>query len=283
MLKQILVISAGLATASLPLFAHEEPFGYLRGAQSEAKGEWELTQWITGRIGKETGRYLGVDFATELEYGITDRLQVAVYLLTDYHFLKSATGSSETFDDLNRFGVNGSSLEIKYQLRDPFQESWGLSLYFEPGYKTIERAGGERHNEIEVEAKLILEKHFFEHRLITAFNYTIEPEFEHEKGSPWETSLKMGWNLGASWKFSRHWRLGIEGRLDTEFENADLDDSEYLSLFVGPTLHYSGSKYYATLTVFPQVRGWPDRNGTAGLHLDDRERLEVQLKFGFEF
>ena len=49
-----------LALTTGSLLAHEEPFGYVRGAQSEAKGEWELTQWTTGRVGKESGRYLGL-------------------------------------------------------------------------------------------------------------------------------------------------------------------------------------------------------------------------------
>ena len=278
-------LTAVLVSAALPgaVFAHEEPFGYLRGAQSEPKGEWELTQWTTARTGKEAGRYLGVDVATVLEYGVTDRLQVAAYLLTDYHFTQNSVGSSEAFADRNRFGVNGTSFELKYQIFNPYQDRFGLSLYFEPGYKTIKRTSGDRHDEIEMETKLIFQKNFCSNRLITVLNYTIEPEFEKDPGGRWETNLPMEWGAGVSWRFAENWFLGVETRLDTEFVDADLNQSEFVTFSAGPTLHYSGKYFYATLTVLPQVCGWPDATRTGGLHLDDRERLEIRFKLGKEF
>jgi len=33
----------------------------------------------------------------------------------------------------------------------------------------------------------------------------------------------------------------------------------------------------------PQLRGWPNRSGTAGLHLDEAERMEIRFKVGGEF
>ena len=274
-----LLSSSSLSTVS----AHEEPFGYLRGAQSEPKGEWEINQWSTARIGKETGRYLGMDFATELEYGITDRFQAALYLTGNYHLIKNATGSSETFDDRNRFGLSGTSLEMKYQLTDPYKQWAGFALYFEPGYSTIDAASGERNQEIELELRLIGEKHFFDHRLIAVVNYILEPEFEHEPGHAWETNLAMEWSAGLSWKLNDHWRIGAETRLVTKFEDADLDDAEHLTFYAGPTLHYSHGNFFATLTVLPQLRGWPNKSGVAGLHLDQSEKLQIRLKLGTEF
>ena len=277
------ITAAGFLAVATTLNAHEEPFGYLRGAQSEPRGEWEITQWTTGRVGKESGRYLGMDFATEVEYGITDRLQTAVYLTGNYHLLNNATGSSEVFDDRNRFGLSGTSLELKYQLADPYRNWAGFSLYFEPGYSTIDTASGERNQEIELELRLIGQKNFFENRLIAAVNYVLEPAFEHEPGKPWETNLSMEWNAGLSWKIARHWWIGGEVRLITKFEDSDLNRSEFLTFSAGPTLHYAGEKFFATLTVLPQLRGWPNPSGVAGLHLDESERLEIRLKLGAEF
>jgi len=31
----------------------------------------EVEQWVTGTSGKESGRYLGLDFRTEIETGLT--------------------------------------------------------------------------------------------------------------------------------------------------------------------------------------------------------------------
>jgi hypothetical protein len=275
-------VFAALTAVPCALLAHEEPFGYVKGAQTEAKGEWEVTQWTTARIGKQSGTYLGMDFATEVEYGLSDRLQVAAYLTANYHLLDSATGSSEVFDDLDRFAINGTSVELKYQVSNPFTQPWGFALYVEPEFGTIEHVDGERIDEWGLEVILILQRNFFDHRLITSFNYVFEPEWEREDGE-WENNLHMAWLLGASWQFNSHWRAGLESRLHTEFGNSNLNDSEFLVLNLGPTLHYGSDRFYATLTVLPQIAGWPDKHGTSGLHLDEHERVEVRLKLGLEF
>jgi len=269
-------------TAPLPLIAHEEPFGYVKGAQVESRGELEVTQWATARIGKQSGTYLGMDFNTELEYGITDKLQAALYLNYNYHHLENAAGSSAVFDDLDRLGFNGVSTELKYQFSNPFTRPWGFALYVEPGYGTIEHVSGEQFDEWELEVILILQKNFFDHRLITSFNYVLEPEWERE-GGEWETNLQMKWLLGASWKLNSSWRVGLETQLHTEFGNADFNNSEFLVLNMGPTIHYGSDHFYATFSVLPQIAGWPDKYGTSGLHLDEHERVELRLKLGYEF
>ena len=56
-----------------------------------------------------------------------------------------------------------------------------------------------------------------------------------------------------------------------------------MAAFVGPSLHYGAERWWATLTVMPQIAGWPDSRGIGGLTLDDHERLEVRLKLGYNF
>jgi opacity protein-like surface antigen len=273
--------AASLLVPSVAL-AHDEPFTYVRGSQTEPKGELELEQWTTARIGKESGDYLGMDFNTELEYGVTDRFQVAGYLNYNYHHLENAVGSSRVYGDLNRFQFNGGSFELKYQFLSAVKDPVGLALYVEPGYATVKTRSGASTDEVELDIKFIVQKNFLENRLITAFNYTLEPEWERD-GKDWETALNMEWTLGASYKITDRWNLGVESRLSTEFEDADLDHSEYLTLFLGPTIHYSADKWTAALTILPQVAGWPDQHGTGGLHLDSKERLEIRCRVTWEF
>lgn len=85
-----------------------------------------------------------MDFATELEHGVTDVFQTAIYLESHCHFLRNSTGSSTTFDDRNRFGISGTSLELKYQLASPETSPVGVALYFEPAYRTIDGVAGDR-------------------------------------------------------------------------------------------------------------------------------------------
>ena len=267
-----------------PTRADENLFGYTYTTDVLPKGKWEVEQWVTGRTGKESGSYLGMDFRTEIETGLTDRLQGSLYLNYNYHRLKNAQGSEEMFDDRNRFGISGTSMEFKYQVLSPYKDRFGLALYLEPGYGTIHKTGGERFDEFELEFKLILEKHWREDRLVGTFNYTVEPEWEKASGeSGYETNLQMEWSTGLSYRIASHWNVGLETRVHTEFADADLNQSSFVSAFVGPNIHYGRGHWWATLAVLPQVFGWPDARGKGGLHFDEHERVEVRLKVGFNF
>lgn len=277
-LASTLALAAGLSA-----FAHNEPFAYLRGAQTEPKGEWEIEQWVTARLGKQEGSYTAIDISTELEYGITDRLQAALYVNTLYQNIDGARGGTKTFDDLEHFEYDGLSGELKYQLSDPYRTPWGFALYFEPGYGRFSTNDGEREDRVFLEFKGIAEKHFFDHRLIAAFNYTLEPEWEREPGGSWETELEMEWALGLSWQLTPRWRAGVEGTVRTVFPEAELDHAEFTTVYLGPTVAYSAERWFAILSAQPQITGWPDASGSAGRHFDHGEALEIRMKFGFEF
>jgi len=264
--------------------ADENLFGYSYTSDVLPKDKWEAEQWITSRSGKESGTFAAADFRTEIEHGFTDRLQGSLYLNYNYFYVKNAVASSRPLNDRNRFAVSGVSSEWKYQFLSPYKDCFGLTLYLEPGYGTIEASDGSRHQEIELEGKLILEKHWFEDALVGVFNYTLEPEWAKADGdSGFGVHLKMEAATGLAYRIAPRWYAGLEGRVQTEFEDANLNKCEFVAAFVGPALHYGTERWWATLTVLPQVWGWPDSQGAGGLTLDDHERLEVRLKMGFNF
>jgi hypothetical protein len=264
--------------------ADENLFGYTYLSDVLPKGKWELEQWATSRIGKESGTFIGSDFRTELEYGFSSRLQGSLYLNYNQFYIHHARSSSGPLDNQNFFDVSGVSSEWKYQLLSPYKDSFGLTLYLEPGYGTIESADGTRHQEIELEGKLILEKHWLEDSLIGSLNFTLEPEWEKADGDTgFGVHLKMEGSTGLAYRIAPRWYAGLETRVQTEFEDANLNQSEFVAVFVGPSLHYGTERWWGTLTVLPQVWGWPDSQGTGGLTLDDHERVEVRLKFGYNF
>ena len=51
------------------------------------KGQWEFEQWMTPRWEKEHGSYSVIDFREELEYGVTDNFQIALYL--NHHYVNA--------------------------------------------------------------------------------------------------------------------------------------------------------------------------------------------------
>ena len=64
----------------------------------------------------------------------------------------------------------------------------------------------------------------------------------------------------------------------------DYGAREFWAWYAGPSIHYGGEKYWATLAWMPQIKGGPtDPARSTSLHLEERERSEVRLKFGMNF
>ena len=282
--QYLTTIAAATLLCATTVHADENIFGYTYTADVMPKGEWELEQSFTSRTGKESGSFLGLDMKTEIETGLTDRLQASLYLTYNYFNAHNAVASDGPIGNKNFFDVNGTSAEFKYQVLSPYKDRFGLAFIVEPEYGSIESADGSRHDEFGLEGRIILEKHWREDTVVGTFNYTIEPEWEKGAGdSGYNLNLKMEGATGLAYRFAPNWYVGLETRVQTEFGEADLGQSELISVFAGPSLHYASKRWWATLTVLPQVWGWPDAHGTGGLALSDNERLEVRLKFGFDF
>ena len=158
--------------------ADENLFGDTYMADVLHKGKWELEQWVTSRIGKETGTFVANDLRTEIEYGFTDHLQGSLYLtIINSTFTTPRPAANRSTTRIISASM-GSPLSGNIRCSPPYKDNFGLTFYLEPGYGTIESATGERHQEVELEGKFILEKHWLEDALIGAFNYTIEPEWK---------------------------------------------------------------------------------------------------------
>lgn len=282
-------LAATAAAAALSLLApilavgHPEPFNYVRGAQVEPTGEWEIEQWTTARLGKKSGDYLGLDLSTEVEYGIHERLQAALYINQIYHHIDDADTGAGLMTDRTGWEFNGLSAELKYQLTDPYRAPWGFALYFEPGWGTVSRSSGRHRDEVFLEFKGIVERHFLDHRLIATFNYTVEPEWEAGANGDWETILEMEWSAGLAWRLNPRWSIGLEARVDTEWVDADPGQAEFWTFAIGPTMQWRGEDWFVALTALPQISGWPDAPGTGGRNLANREQIELRLRCGLEF
>lgn len=278
--------AALLAACAAPVAvaAAENPFGYLYGSETAEPGEWEAAQWATARIGKASGSYAGLDLRTELEVGVTESLQAALYLDFRGHRIHGVPG----LEDRDSLDFQGVASEWKYRFRSPERDGYGLAFYVEPGYSRIDRVSGEREEELELEVKLIFEKRFLDDALTWSLNYTLEPEWavgsrpsgaEGEAGE--ETRRELGEELatGVSYRLAPRWSAGAE--LVARSEWPGYSRREYLALSAGPSLHYEGRHAWWTAAVLPQLWGWPDR-AVPGLHLDERERLEVRFLVGLE-
>ena len=172
------------------------------------------------------------------------------------------------------------SLELIYRLLSPHK-----SPRRSRGYK--ETSVGDE--ETELEWKILLQKNWLEDRLVWALNLNYELEFERAAEGGYERDAMFEWFTGLSYRFMRNWSGGLEFWNHHEF--ADATEHEHSAYFFGPTLHYGGERWWATLGFLHQLpigqafsRDNKEFAATDGyIFGDEHEKYYVRLRFGFNF
>jgi hypothetical protein len=293
----VLALAFALGAAALaspvPARAGESPFGYIYTTDLHPKGAWEFEQWATAAVGKSQGDYKRFNLREELEYGITDNFQLSGYFNWNYVSAKQdgvdGTTSGplvpEDVDPARRYSAarfESVSLEGIYRLLSPYKDALGLALYFEPTIGPDIR---------ELEGKLILQKNFFDDRLIWAANVTFAPEWERKpRDTDWEKAIEVEFTTGLSYRFARGWFAGLEFRNHNEFAGHSLSHAEHSAFFLGPSVHYASGPFWVTLTVLPQLpiaAAYTDEQRAVRvggkIFGDEHEQVEVRLRAGWSF
>jgi len=176
-----------------------------------------------------------VDFRHELEYGVTDKLQVSLYL-ADWFY--------ENQREHSGFAYSDSAIELIYNLTNPVDDPIGLSIYGE--IKSGDRL-------IELESKLIAQKNLGP--LILAYNATLEAVWEGHSLQEREGEFQQA--FGASYELSPRLSAGIE--LLHEFVFTEWrDDEKIRNLFVGPNVSYRRRNWFVTVTTLAQATNTTD-------------------------
>lgn len=290
LVASVFTIAAGAACAD------ENLFGYVRGAETLPKGSAEVYQWFTQRSDKGSGSYRALDSKTEIEYGVTDRFQVSAEL----NALAVRT-SGLLIDGYipgdYRKGLRLSGVEIgaKYNFLSPAKDDFGLSGTIGVGWGRLDPHSGRAKRELEFEVGLQAQKYFMEGQLVWVGNLNLAaarekrgpieglpPDFDWPTTPENELTLKVG--TGVSYRFAPGWSAGIEALRESEYETEV--GLERWSLFAGPSLHWAGRDWWATVTYFRQLRGGGEKyaDQTADrLHLIEKTKNEVRLKVGYNF
>ena len=267
---QMALLCGLLAAASAR--ADERFFTYVEDADVIPKGSWEFEQWLTFQKGYPGGdqdydRYRW-NFREEIEYGLTEKLSGALYL----NFRQNSDIAQQpNLQSSSEFSFEGVSAELKYQLLNPNTKPIGLALYVEPTYNG---------NEVEMEEKIILSKNLGD-KWVFAANAVFEQEWEREHGVTEEESV-LEFGLGAAYRFTPNWSVGLEGRYHAVYEGSGFNKYLGAGWYVGPNVHYGTSKWWATLTILPQVAGNPS-TGSPGLNTTENSTFETRLIFGINF
>ena len=226
-----------LTLAFLPpiSFGGVRHFTFLYEAPTSARGSAELENWVTWKRTTDPERFDQVDFRHEIEYGVTDRFQVSVYL-ADWFYEADPEHSGSSYSD--------SAIELIYNLTNPVDDPIGLSVYGE--IKAGDRL-------VELESKLIAQKNFGP--LILAYNATLEAVWEGNDLIEREGEFSQA--LGASYEISPPISVGVE--LLHEFVFPEWRDEENIrNLFVGPNVSYRSRNWFVTVTGLAQATDTED-------------------------
>lgn len=251
-------------------WADDRRFTYSYEPEVLPAGGMEFEQWVTLRTQRTSGgevkqgNYNLWELREEFEYGVTDNYSVSLYLNTSSESFRDYSQTPPS--DMSSFRFDGISIENRYMVLNPANHVVGLTLYLEPRFSG---------SEAEIEEKIIFGQRHGDWKW--AFNLSHATEWTdnlHTVEGEFEASVGIARDL------SKHWSLGLELRDHNELPN--YSQWENTALFVGPVISYHQERWWAALTVMPQVyganfQGNPD--GNVHFELEGHERVNVRLVF----
>ncbi len=249
----ICLLTAAHATLDTTAQADTRRFTYLRDVNVHTPGSVEFEHWTTVKWDKPGGDgYWRLDFREEIEFGITDNFQLAVYA-ADWRVKHNsdAAGTEVHYRD--------TAIELKWKLSDPTTDVLGVGLYAETKF------GPEK---LAVEGKLLLQKNIDKLQLL--YNLTVESEWEERHYV--EAKGKIKNQFGASWQLSERWFIGAELLVDITLPSWRSSDAT-TNVYLGPALAYHGDGWFIAATLeFLTNRG-----------SSDSERYQFRTIVGFDF
>jgi hypothetical protein len=205
-------------------------FAYSYETTTMPAGAMELESWGTWKSAKDSDPdFERFDIRHEFEYGVTDRLQLALYFLDWRHEKSAATSGTTTFQDV--------AVEAIYNLTNPNTAAFGSALYGE-----IKGSG----DSIELEGKLLLQKNYGP----WMFVYNIGGEVVWENHYEDDTAELMQ-SLGVAYQFSPSWSVGAE-----VLHEIDIPEVEHFGdsgVYLGPNASWRKAGFAITTTAMWQI------------------------------
>jgi hypothetical protein len=206
--------------------ANPRPLPFTYQSETLPTGAVEVEQFVdfvplrpTNATGNDAW-LLAAQFQTEFEVGITDKLELGLYITY-------APRVGDGIDPPSLTSGNGAKQRLRYRLADPGAWPVDVALYGEVT---------ENEREIELEAKVILQRRFGRLRLIT--NLWAEHEFYLDGRREWVLAPTLGGTVELSPRF----HLGAETWMRAELPT-DAPASRPFNL--GPHV-YAGPAFLAT-------------------------------------
>ena len=260
----------GITSATLGM-ACDNPFAYSYLPETTAAGRFEVEQYATWRAGRDLGTgyqsaYQGINFETEIEYGLTRCDQLTLEVNQVYLNHAAVNGL--------RFG--GVKLGYLHRFSNAASQEWGSAVYVETGNVQVDDGDGTLTNGWSAEFKWIWQHNFGEGQAwMYAGNLIVEPTWFQGESVSTEYTLTQG----LMYNLSRNWFVGIEAL--GVMECAGWSQHQASAIYMGPTLAYQGERCFANLGIQWQVRGAPTNQGQ--LNVTEFSPFQIRLKCGVQF
>lgn len=239
-----LLAFAAPVLVSLSASANPRPLPFTYQYETLGKGELEVEQftdvaplyaWDSEHRSVLEPAYT---LTTEVEYGLTDRLELALYAVMKNEPYESGAGAPLIFDGLKQ--------RLRYRIGREGQLPIDIALYFEVA---------ELHDEIELEEKIILQKRFGALKAIA--NLWVEQGFERggEIAFYFKPTVGLVYELNESAtigaEYWMHSELGLNG--EEEEESAQDEWNHAPHHFIGPAVSLRFEKLWWTTGVYGRL------------------------------
>ncbi len=277
-MKHILTFLFILLITSVSI-AQDRLFAYTYQTNVLNKGDFDLefqNTFSTGKVGAYSPYVFGqhLDQRVEFEVGLGRNVQTAFYLNSElFNFADTSSV------DLNQELKISFSNEWKWKLSDPMANKIGVALYEE-----LEVGG----NNFESETKIILDKRW--QKDLIAFNivgkYEIEKEVFRDGANKtvaeWTHSSPVEFYLGYLHFIKPKIGIGLEFKNNNDITKEDGWANSVI--FAGPSVHFSVDKFFANISVLPQIANLHKTDAAPGNRdLNGFEAIEIRALVGYSF
>jgi len=246
----IIVCTAAALLAFSVSTAHANPralpFTYTTDTLAPGQAEVEQTVDLVPlrAVDSEVGptNYLAMSFQTELEIGLCDRLELALY----FTFAPTYQTLTGTADLPNATGIKQ---RIRYIFADPGEWPVDVGVYGELG---------ENDHELEFEGKLLLQHRF--NKLRVAANLWAEYEVGFAKdpdSNTYQRNVLLNPTLGATYELTPLLSLGVDSWLRGEYPTNPSPPTRVFGLgpeyYIGPAVMMSFNKVWWTVAAYVRV------------------------------
>lgn len=246
----------------------EHIFGFTEGADIGDKGDREIENTFTGRLGVH-GSYAALLNETAFRYGVTDDFRASLGTILGYHGINNVPG----LDNIELFSFSGIETEFRWQpIHRTVTQPFNLTFSFEPQWTRIDDVSGQRTENYSLPLGILADVAFVPNKLYGGFNLFYTPNFSRSVG-PWQVAQPLEVSFALSGALDPKVYIGAEIRHLNGINNG---------LYTGHAL-YVGPQIYIQLAEDTGFKvAWsaqiPDA-GAHGLDLDNYERHQFRVLF----